>query len=159
MITPTDSPSESDNLRAEISELEKLREQIHADMETMRVQEENLRSYENRLRRAQTEIVKLAPVPDGRVEIEIDREKLSRQRALLEAERRALTDERLIVREEQALCAKRSAELDQREAWVQTLEARQKANSFPAPNKIDARRMQSAKNFFLFSSKRVVGPG
>ncbi len=158
MTTPTDSPSGSDNLRAEISGLENLRAQIHADMETMRVQEENLRSYETRLRRAQTEIVKLAPAPEGQMEIEIDREKLSRQRALLEAERRALTDERLIVREERAMCAKRSAELDQREAWVKTLEARQAASSFPAPNKIDARGMQAAKNFFLFSSKRAVGP-
>ncbi|MBA3849463.1 MAG: hypothetical protein C0502_05635 [Opitutus sp.] len=125
-----DTPS--GHLRHEAAQLEKMRQQIMSDMEALRTQEQNLRSYEARLRQMPAAHVAPAPVAGAR-EIDAEREKLSRLRGLLEAERRSLVDERLAVREEREALAHKAGELKQREAWLEVRERDFQARSFAAP--------------------------
>jgi hypothetical protein len=133
MNTP-DNATPADHLRYEIAQLEKMRQQIFSDMEALRQQEQNLRRYESRLRDAPIPIGgTVAPFTEATREVEAEREKLSRQRALLEAERRALTDERIAMREEKAALAQYADALKQREAWLQVQERELKVKSFAPP--------------------------
>lgn len=112
--------------------LDRLRQQIHSDMDLLRAQEENLRRYEAQLRGSQPPM----PGPVGGAvpsDLPSEREKLSRLRALLEAERRALVDERLILREEKAALALQAEQLKQREAWVELREREAAARQFAPP--------------------------
>lgn len=158
MSTPAAAP---DHLRYEIAQLEQLRQQIHSDMEVLRAQEHNLRSYEAKLRDSQPPIVPAtrAPFSAGALpELDAERDRLSRLRALLEAERRALVDERLIVREEKAALEQKAAELKQREAWLVTQEHAAKVKAFaPPPPKASANPFRTAKNLLSLGSRRAAG--
>ncbi len=131
-MNPTQDPAFPDHLRLEVEQLEKMRGQILADLETLRQQEQNLRSYEARLRGSPPAGAAATTSSD----LDADREKLGRLRGLLEAERRALVDERLSLREERAAVATQAEDLRQREAWLavrqREFEARRSA---PPPEK------------------------
>jgi chromosome segregation ATPase len=129
-MNPIQDPAFPDHLRFEVEQLEKMRGQILADLETLRQQEQNLRSYEARLRGA-------PPAPaTSTSDLDADREKLGRLRGLLEAERRALVDERLALREERAAVAAQAEDLRQREAWLEVREREFQARQFaPPPDK------------------------
>lgn len=145
-----DTPAPTDHLRFEVSQLEKLRQQIYSDMELLRQQEQNLRTYESRLRGTpQPTGVTVAPFVADNHELAVAREKLSRQRALLEAERRALTDERIAVREEKAALTALAESLKQREAWLELRERELKAKSFAPPPEIAAKKTASTTPFGL----------
>lgn len=133
-MNTTDNATPADHLRYEIAQLEKLRQQIFSDMEALRQQEQNLRHYEARLRGSQPAVgATVAPFSGSTHEIDVEREKLSRQRALLEAERRSLTDERIAVREEKTALAHYAEALKQREAWVELREREMKAKASAPP--------------------------
>jgi len=138
MNTP-DNVNPADHLRYEIAQLEKMRQQIFSDMEALRQQEQNLRSYESRLRGAPAPTgTTIAPFTGSSHEIDVEREKLSRQRALLEAERRSLVDDRIALREEKTAVAQYAEALKKREAWLEVQERELKAKAFtppPAPAK------------------------
>ncbi len=113
-----------------------MREQIHADMEAMRVQEGNLRAFEARIRGS------MPPMSTGSrasfdskspINLDAEWEKFQRSRALLEAERRALTDERLVIREEREILRQREEGLKQRESWVEVRERELAAKALPPP--------------------------
>lgn len=153
MNTPAENTIEQ--LREEAAQLEKLRQQLYSDMEVLRTQEQNLRSYEARLRGSAAP----HPAPVSRAahhEFDAEREKLARLRALLEAERRALVDERLAVRDEKAALAHKAEELKQREAWVEVREREVKAKAFAAPvpraKPGSASPFLAAKSLFGFGS-------
>lgn len=147
--SPSD-PAPSDHLRYEVGQLEKLRAQIFSDMEMLRQQEQNLRTYESRLRGIQpTSGATVAPFVGDSHDMAAAREKLSRQRALLEAERRALTDERIALREEKAAVAAQLEGLKQREAWITLRERELKAQSFPPPPAAVPKKTASASPFGL----------
>ena len=134
-MNPTnESTPATDHLRYEVAQLEKMRQQIISDMEALRTQEQNLRSYEARLRQAPSAQVTQAPFA-GQHEFDAERDKLSRLRGLLEAERRSLVDERLAVREEKEMLAHKAEELRQREAWLEVRERDFKVRAFEAPPK------------------------
>jgi uncharacterized protein (DUF3084 family) len=133
MNTP-DNATPADHLRYEISQLEKMRQQIFSDMEALRQQEQNLRHYEARLRGSQPAAgATVAPFTGSTHEVDVEREKLSRQRALLEAERRSLTDDRLAMREEKTALAQYAEALKQREAWIDLRERELKVKAFTPP--------------------------
>ena len=126
MSTPSDTPQTPEQISREISQLAKMREQIHADMEAMRVQEGNLRAFEARIRGS------MPPMSTGSrasfdskspINLDAEWEKFQRSRALLEAERRALTDERLVIREEREILRQREEGLKQRESWVEVTDS------------------------------------
>lgn len=105
-----------------------------SDMEALRVQEQNLRTYEARLRGTPPPTgATIAPFVVDNHELALAREKLSRQRALLEAERRALADERIALREDKAAVAQQAEALKQREAWIELRERELQAKSFAPP--------------------------
>lgn len=135
MSTPThtaNADTGTDHLRYELSQLEKMREQILHDMETLRTQESNLRAYENRLRTTSTPAHGSRP-PMASASLDAEWEKFQRARALLEAERRSLTDERIVVREQAESIRQREEALKQREAWVLTRERDLAAKAMPPP--------------------------
>jgi len=149
--TPNHDPaSHDDHLSYEISQLEKLRQQIFSDMETLRQQEHNLRTYEARLRSLPPPSgATVAPFSGDHHDLAAAREKLSRQRALLEAERRALTDERIALREEKAAVSQQSETLKQREAWVELRERELQAKQFAPPPAPPEKKPESAAPFGL----------
>ena len=129
-----------DQVRFELSQLEKMRAQIMSDMESMRAQESNLKAFEARIRdsmpplptsgsrpsfeygsrpsfeaggsRPSFEVRSSNSTPSN---LDVEWEKFQRSRALLEAERRGLTDERLLLREEREIMKQRDETLKQRE--------------------------------------------
>ena len=125
-------PAPESTAQPSAAELARLHQQIAADLETLRQQEQNLRHYEARLRGAPAPAVTSTPFA-GQPEIDAERERLSRLRGLLEAERRALVDERLALREEKALVAQKIDELKQREAWLAVREREFQVRSFAPP--------------------------
>lgn len=135
-----DAPA--DHLRYEISQLETMRQQILADMETLRQQETNLRAFESRLREAMPArgSVSRAPMPsapftgDART-LAAEWEKFQRSRALLEAERRALTDDLIALREDREALKRQEEALRQREAWLDTREKDLAAKAFSPPSR------------------------
>lgn len=127
-MNPTNDPAFPEHLHHEVAQLEKMRGQILADLETLRQQEQNLRSYEARLRGVPPS-APAAPSPD----LDAEREKLGRIRGLLEAERRAVVDERLSLREERAALAAQAEDLRQREAWLEVREREFQARQFTPP--------------------------
>jgi hypothetical protein len=139
MSSPDDQTTQQDHLRFEISQLEKMQQQIMSDMEALRVQENNLRAYEMRLRETTPPTPLARPAgsnsrpPLGSESLDEEWEKLRRSRTLLEAERRAFTDERLALRESQADIKRREEALRQRESWVELREKELAAKSFAPP--------------------------
>lgn len=150
MNTP-DNASPTEHLRYEFAQLEKMRQQIFSDMETLRQQEHNLRSYESRLRGAPAPTgTSIAPFTGNPRDVDLEREKLSRQRALVEAERRSLADERIALREEKSALAQYAEALKQREAWLEVQEREWKAKSFaPPPAPVPAKKPASVAPFGL----------
>lgn len=157
MNPSTTHDSASDHLRYEFSQLEKMRQQILTDMDALRVQEHNLRSYEAKLRGSQSPLPVATPVVADAA-LNAERDKVARLRALLEAERRALVDERLALREEKVLIAQKAEELKQREAWVEVRERDLKVKTFAPPAKASASSspFAAARNFLSFGSKRAA---
>ncbi len=137
----------SDQVRFELSQLEKMRSQIMSDMESMRAQENNLKAFEARIRDSMPPHPSAGSRPSfeygsrpsfetggSRPSFEVrsnsnppsldaEWEKFQRSRALLEAERRGLTDERLLLREERDIMKQREEMLKQREETLKVREA------------------------------------
>ncbi len=128
-----------EQIRFEISQLEKMRAQIMSDMESMRAQENNLKAFEARIRDSMPPMPMTGSRPSfessgSRPSFEVrstnsnpgldaEWEKFQRSRALLEAERRGLTDERLLLREERDIMKQREETLKQREEALKVREA------------------------------------
>ena len=155
MSDSSTQPTEA--LRAEVANLEKIRQQISSDMEVLRQQEANLRVFETRLRDSRSPIP--ASQPADQATLDAEREKLSRLRALTEAERRALTDERLSVREEKFALERKAEEIKQREAWIDARERDFEAKASGPKSKSNADSKNRAPLFstkiFSFGSKRT----
>lgn len=112
--TPPFRPS-PETASLEASHLERLRDQVQADMAALRERETNLRSYEERLRAGEP----AASTPRHQVpEIAAELHRLQRGTQLLEAERAAVRDDRLKVRDLEASLKKREVELKAREERV-----------------------------------------
>ncbi|MBI2518679.1 MAG: hypothetical protein HYV95_17530 [Opitutae bacterium] len=133
-----DAPA--DHLRYEISQLETMRQQILADMETLRQQETNLRAFESHLRESMPPMgavsrapMSAAPFAGDAQTLAGEWEKFQRSRALLEAERRALTDDLIALREDREALRRREDALKQREAWIETREKDLAAKAFAPP--------------------------
>ncbi len=150
-----------DQIRFEISQLEKMRVQIMSDMEAMRAQENNLKAFEARIRDSMPPMPFSGSRPSFEVSsrptyesgsrpsfevrsnsnppnLDVEWEKFQRSRSLLEAERRGLTDERLLLREERDIFKQREEALKLREEALKQREAQvaireQKANSNDEP--------------------------
>lgn len=144
MSTPAENTPSTEQVRFEISQLEKMRAQIMNDMEAMRAQEHNLRAFESRIRDSMppmpmsgTQSPFAMPNSGSNPGFSGDFEKLQRARALIEAERRTLTDERLVLREERDILKQREEVLRQREETLQAREAqvlvREQSLNKPAP--------------------------
>ena len=129
-----------DQIRFELSQLEKMRAQIMSDMESMRAQETNLKAFEARIRDTMPPLAFSGSRPSFEVgggsrpsfevrsnsnppNLDAEWEKFQRSRALLEAERRGLTDERLLLREERELFKQREETLKLREEALKQREA------------------------------------
>lgn len=138
-----------EQIRFEISQLEKMRVQIMSDMESMRAQESNLKAFEARIRDSMPPLPMSGSRPSfetssrpifesssgSRPSFEVrstgnsnpgldaEWEKFQRSRALLEAERRGLTDERLLLREERDILKQREEALKEREEALKQREA------------------------------------
>jgi chromosome segregation ATPase len=109
--TPPFRPSQ-DTTRLEAAHLDRLRDQVQADMAALRERESNLRAYENRLRSGEA----AAAVPRHQVpEVAAELHRLQRGTQLLEAERAAVRDDRLKLRQDEADLKKREADLKARE--------------------------------------------
>ncbi len=152
----------NDHLRYEISQLEKMREQILADMEVFRQQETNLRTLETRLRdtmppQGWASVPPVVAIDPRGPELDAEWEKFQRARALLEAERRALADDRILFREEKADLQRKEEELRKRVTWVETrekdLEAKLHQPPPPPPKRSSYSPFELARN--LFSLKRA----
>jgi chromosome segregation ATPase len=157
--TTTENPTGPEHLRYEITQLEKMREQILADMENLRTQESNLRAFESRLRGSQPPQVQpgltQAPMaPNSRSPLlDAEWEKFQRSRALLEAERRALNDDRMALRDEKAELQVRTEALRKRESWIETREKELAAKAMPPPKAPSQTPFEAAKS--LFSLRRA----
>lgn len=164
-----------EQIRFEISQLEKMRAQIMSDMESMRAQETNLKAFEARIRDS------IPPMPmtgsrpsfesnsgsrpsfevrsntgNSNPGLEVEWEKFQRSRALLEAERRGLTDERLLLREERDIMKQREETLKQREEALKQREAQlaireqnlKPDDEPPPPKPTSSSPFVAAKNLF-----------
>jgi chromosome segregation ATPase len=155
MSTTPENDSNTEHLRHEISQLEKMREQILADMENLRTQEANLRAFEARLRGSQPPQAGLtqAPMESRSPLLDAEWEKFQRSRALLEAERRALNDDRMALREDKAELVRRNEALQKRESWIEVREKELAAKAMPPPKAPSQTPFEMAKN--LFSLRRA----
>lgn len=118
--TPPFRPS-ADTVRLETAHLERLREQVQADMVALREREANLRAYEDRLRLAGGDLSApgSAATPMHKMpEIAAELHRLQTGTQLLEAERAVVRDDRLKLRDLEASFKKREAELKVREERV-----------------------------------------
>lgn len=173
MSSNTEKDINPEQIRFEISQLEKMRSQIMSDMESMRAQETNLKAFEARIRDSMPPIPMTGSRPSfessgSRPSFEVrssnsnhpgldaEWEKFQRSRALLEAERRGLTDERLLLREERDILKQREETLKlreetlkQREAQVAIREKNSKPDDEPPPSKpTSSSPFVAAKNLF-----------
>ncbi len=123
----------------------KTRHRLEQDLETLRVQEQNLLSYEMYLREWQAQLDQSAqqgtrftapssltrfPIPislPGEANLAEGWTKLHRARALLETEQRHLVDDRLALQDQEAVLKKREAALAAREQRLEEHEERQRA--------------------------------
>lgn len=159
-----------EQIRFEISQLEKMRTQIMSDMESMRAQENNLKAFEARIRDSMPPMPMTGSRPSfdagSRPSFEVrsgnsnpgldaEWEKFQRSRALLEAERRGLTDERLLLREERDIMKQREETLKQREEALKAREAQVaireqnlKPNDEPPAKPTSSSPFVAAKNLF-----------
>jgi hypothetical protein len=138
MSTPAENSPSTDQIRFEISQLEKMRAQIMSDMEAMRAQERNLKAFEARIRDSMPPMPMMGSRPpfetsgsrpafetrttNSNPGFDGEWEKLQRARALIEAERRSLTDERLVLREERDILKQREENLRQRDDAIKARE-------------------------------------
>lgn len=134
--------SDTARVRHESLQLARERRRWHEDLEVIRIQEANLRSYEGRLREWQTalerEQVRCAGLPATRpAELARDdaalREawaKLQRTGELLEAERKNFLDDRLNLTEQEKVLRQREEKVRDREI---KLALREKAAQAPVP--------------------------
>ncbi|MDQ5978898.1 MAG: hypothetical protein QG602_1872 [Verrucomicrobiota bacterium] len=120
----------------EAAHLEKLRDQISTDIETMHQKEASLREYEQKLRNLVDQVQHTRP-PQGAVasnhhqasagptqsDLDSAWEKYNRAHALLEAARRGLSDDRLALKDREEQVMIREQEVARREAWVKVREA------------------------------------
>ena len=122
-------------LSPEVLQMEKMHQQIVADMEALRVQEANLRAYETRLRDTPPPVaaVRQSRPPITSESVEAEWEKVRRSRTLLDAERRAFVDERAQLREQQSGIKQREEAVRQREAWLVLRERDLAAKEFAPP--------------------------
>ena len=162
-----------EQIRFEISQLEKMRAQIMSDMESMRAQENNLKAFEARIRDSMPPMPMTGSRPsfessggsrpsfevrstNSNPGLDVEWEKFQRSRALLEAERRGLTDERLLLREERDIMKQREETLKQREEALKVREAQlaireQKIkpdDEPPPPKPTSSSPFVAAKNLF-----------
>ncbi|HVU16982.1 MAG TPA: hypothetical protein VHD32_08650 [Candidatus Didemnitutus sp.] len=165
--TTTENPTGTEHLRYEITQLEKMREQILSDMENLRTQEANLRAFESRLRgsqppqaqgqtqpQVQANVTQAPIVPNSRSPLlDAEWEKFQRSRALLEAERRALNDDRMALRDEKNELQQRAEALRKRESWIETREKELAAKAMPPPKAPSQTPFEAAKS--LFSLRRA----
>lgn len=119
----------------EAAHLEKLRDQISTDIETMHQKEASLREYEQKLRTLVDQVQHTRPpqataphhaAPSaGPTQSDLDSawEKYNRAHALLEAARRGLSDDRLALKDREEQVMIREQEVARREAWVKVREA------------------------------------
>lgn len=162
MSTTPENDNNAEHLRQEVSQLEKMREQILSDMENLRAQETNLRAFESRLRgscppQGMTGFTQ-PPMGAGSRSplLDAEWEKFQRSRALLEAERRALNDDRMAIRDDKAELVQRDEALRKRESWIEIREKELAAKAMPAPKAPKAPShspFEAAKN--LFSLRRA----
>lgn len=121
------------------------RHRLEQDLETLRVQEQNLLAYEMHLREWQAQLDQAAqqgarfapPSTLTRFVVPVAQptdanlaegwNKLHRARALLETEQRHLVDDRLVLKEQETLLKQREAALTARERRLEELEERQRA--------------------------------
>lgn len=180
MSSPAENtpPPSTEQIRFEISQLEKMRAQIMSDMEAMRAQEHNLKAFEARIRDSMPPMPMAGSRPpfessgsrpafetrsnNSNSGFDGDWEKMQRARALLEAERRSLTDERLVLREERDILKQREENLKQREDAMKQREAQvalreQKAaaatEELPPTKPVSRTPFEAARN--LFSIRRA----
>ena len=122
----------------EAAHLEKLRNQISSDIETMHQKEASLREYEQRLRSLVELHQSLPPQSLGahqppaaattplagpsQAELDAKWDKYERAHALLEAARRGLSDDRLALKDREEKIMIREQEVARREAWVKVRE-------------------------------------
>jgi hypothetical protein len=110
----------------ETARLEKLRQQLAADIETMQQKETSLREYEQKLRQLvehasagqSTQNANQQYVASGREALDTEWEKYERAHALLEAARRSLTDDRLALKDREEKVMIREQEVARRESWL-----------------------------------------
>jgi DNA repair exonuclease SbcCD ATPase subunit len=155
MSTTSENASNAEHLRYEISQLEKMREQILSDMENLRTQETNLRAFEARLRGSCPPQAGFTNAPMGSRSplLDAEWEKFQRSRALLEAERRALNDDRMALRDEKGELQQRDEALRKRESWIEVREKELAAKAMPPPKAPSHTPFEMAKN--LFSLRRA----
>lgn len=114
------------------------RRRLEEDLETLRVQEQNLLAYESHLREWQerldqaaqqhgTRFIATPVAPAGDGGLADGWAKLHRARALLEIEQRHMVDDRLALRDQEAQLKKREAALTTRERRLEEQEERQRA--------------------------------
>lgn len=142
----------TDILRAEVAQLEKIRQQIASDMSAMRQQEATLKQLGGRARDPGSATAAAAES----TALDAERDKLSRLRALTEGERRALIDERLAVREEKMLLERKAEELKQREAWLDAREKDFEAKFGARKAKVVTKPPFTAKIFSFGARKKTV---
>jgi len=149
-----------DHLRYELGQLEKMRDQILHDMESLRTQEANLRAYESRLRTpAGAPPAGGSRAPLAADSLEAEWEKFQRSRALLEAERRAVTDERIALREQTESLRQREESLKQREAWVAVRERDLAAKAMPPPHQLAKKKAASLTQAPFLAAKNLLSLG
>jgi chromosome segregation ATPase len=159
MSTTPESDNNAEHLRYEITQLEKMREQILSDMENLRTQENNLRAFESRLRgscppQSHAGFTQAPMGPGSRSPLlDAEWEKFQRSRALLEAERRALNDDRMALRDEKTDLQQRDEAVRKRESWVEIREKELAAKAMPPPKAPSHSPFEAAKN--LFSLRRA----
>jgi DNA-binding response OmpR family regulator len=135
--------SDTARVRHESLQLARERRRWHEDLEVIRIQEANLRSYEGRLREWQTSLereqVRCAGLPSSRPAAELARDdaalreawaKLQRTGELLEAERKNFLDDRLNLTEQEKALRQREEKVRDREI---KLAMREKAAQAPVP--------------------------
>lgn len=151
----------------EAAHLEKLRDQISTDIETMHQKEASLREYEQKLRNLVDQVQNTRPpqatvaphhpqTSAGPTQNDVDSawEKYNRAHALLEAARRGLSDDRLALKDREEQVMIREQEVARREAWVKVREAEvaaktkalEEAAAKPAKPSFTMAPFQAAKN-------------
>ena len=144
-VKRTTTPATDSVARSEATMDAETRHRLEQDLDTLRVQEQNLLSYEMYLREWQAQLDQTAqqgtrftapstltrfPIPlaqTGEGHLAEGWTKLHRARALLETEQRHLVDDRLALRDQESVIKQREAALTARERRLEEQEERQRA--------------------------------